>query len=514
MNEQLKKIPEALKQFWSGLSKTVRIVLIVGVVVVLALALALSLMLNRTEYVKIYDGLSASEASEILAILQGMDVDVKMEGGDSILVPDKREVEVRMYLATQNYPKSGLSYYLIQENSGMLTTDYERKQWETMQLQERLGASIETLTGVKQAIVTIAQSDESIFYLTDKTEPSASVTVHMKDGYKLGEEQVLGIRNLVASAVSGLSTDNVSMIDGNGNDLLGDSVTGTESKRSRLAAEVESQIKRKIDNVLEAPYGTGHFRVSVTANINTDNYIQEEMTYYPSQDDNNTGVIREETHATDDYTSTETDGGVPGTSTNADVTTYPTYSGNSETESSSTSDNIKYDVSYVKRLLERNGAYIEDLSVGVVIDKAIFEPGERDNLTELVAYAAGVPEDSVTVQGFLFYREAEEEPPIEEFNQNILYFGIAGGVLLLLIIVVIILLVRRRKKMLEQMALEEAAKLEREKMVNAAFGDAHDEEPQKLEIVEDSMRQEIKQFAMENPEIAAQMIKTWLRSEE
>ncbi|MDD2483990.1 MAG: flagellar M-ring protein FliF, partial [Eubacteriales bacterium] len=159
--------------------------ILIGAIVVVIGALVFSVLINTKDYVVIFDDLSETEANEILTVLQGMDVSVKIDGGDSIMVPAESEAEVRMALATQGYPKSGLSYYLIEENSGMLTTDYEKKQYANMQLQERIAASIGTLEGVKEAVVTITAPSEKVFYLQETEEATASVVIHMKDGYAL-----------------------------------------------------------------------------------------------------------------------------------------------------------------------------------------------------------------------------------------------------------------------------------------------------------------------------------------
>lgn len=519
MNERLKKITDPIKTFWGGLSMRVRIIIIAVILAVLILALALTMTLNKTEYVTIYSDLSETETSEILKALSDQEIEVRVVDGNAIQVPAEQESTVRMSLATAGYPKSGLSYYLIEENSSMLTTDYERRQYETLQLQERLGASIETLEGVKQAIVTLAQPEESVFYLTEKTEPTASVVVHMKTGQELKEEQVEGIRNLVASAVKGLTTNNVSITDGHGNSLTSDESSAADAKRTRLAAEVESAIKKKVEHVLEGPYGEEHFKVSVAATIDTDNLVREEMNYYPSDpqnNGNNTGVVNEETHATDNYSSNSGDGGVPGTSTNADVTEYPTGDGNSQTSSDSTSDNIKYDVSYVKTLLEKNGAYISALSIGVVVDKNSFDPGERENLTNLVAGASGIPRESITVESFKFYEEPTE-PEIEEGGLGMMTYIIIGVLAALLLAAVIAsILIRRRRKKLEAEALAEAERLEQERLATEAFGEEVDtEEPLgPIERIDNALVGEIKDFTINNPEVAAQMIKQWLRADE
>ena len=168
MNEQIKKVLTPLIQFWSNASAAVKRVVVGLVIFTVVVALVLSILLNSNEYVVIYENISAAESTEILAELQNMDVKVKTGPNGSIMVPEKDESRVRMALATAGYPKSGLSYYLIEENSGMLTTDYERKQYMNMQLQERIAASIRTLEGVRDAVVTITIPESRMFTFKDR----------------------------------------------------------------------------------------------------------------------------------------------------------------------------------------------------------------------------------------------------------------------------------------------------------------------------------------------------------
>ena len=217
MNEQIRKTLDPLKQFWGNTSKTVKKLVIGGLIVCIIVALVFSIILNTKEYVVIFDELSETENAEILSVLNGMSVDVKISETGAIMVLAEEESKVRMNLATEGYPKSGLSYYLIEENSGMLTTDYEKKQYVNMQLQERIAASIKTLDGVKSAVVTITVPEDDVFYLQDKEEPTASVIIHMKAGNTLSDGQVQGILNLVAKAVSGLKKENIALSDSQGN---------------------------------------------------------------------------------------------------------------------------------------------------------------------------------------------------------------------------------------------------------------------------------------------------------
>ena len=129
MNEQISKIAGSFKQFWANTSKSVKSIIIVGAILTLIVALVLSILMNTKDYVVLFDQLTATETSEILAQLQQMEVDVQLDSAGAITVPKQDESRVRMALATAGYPKSGLSYYMIEKGSGMLTTDYERQQY-------------------------------------------------------------------------------------------------------------------------------------------------------------------------------------------------------------------------------------------------------------------------------------------------------------------------------------------------------------------------------------------------
>ncbi|MDD2216391.1 MAG: flagellar basal-body MS-ring/collar protein FliF [Eubacteriales bacterium] len=514
MNEQLKKAPDKIKQFWSSAPHKLKKAVIIGIAMILVVALFFSIFLNTDEYVVIFDQLAQTETVEILAKLQEMDVKVKTGGDNSIMVLKEDEARIRMALATEGYPKSGLSYYLIEKSGGMLTTDYERKQYANMQLQERIAASIKTLDGVKDAVVTITMPSEQVFYLQEKEQATASVIIHMKQGSTLSERQIAGIQNLVAKSVIGLTSDNIALIDSQGNDLVGnDTRNNPDFLKVSLTKEIENEVKRKIMTVLEGPYKYSSFKISVTATVDTDDLIKEETLYTPSIDGNNTGVISDTSKTSESSSSTQADGGIPGTGSNSEIPTYPTGGSNGESTYTSSSEETKYQVSQVKSQLQKSGAKIESISIGIAIDKASFDPGERDRITQLVAFAAGVNPEDITVQNFVFDSK-EEKVDVTDFdeeknNKRFIYISIGAGVFILLAGLLALILFRKRKRALKS-AEEERTQIADEDALNELFGQ---EEVAHITPVSDSRAQAIKDFAKENPEIVAQMIKSWLKSD-
>lgn len=512
MNEQITKTLAPIKQFWAATSIGVKKMIIIGTIIAVAAAAGLSIFLNVKDYVVIYDRLTSTETSEILAQLQQMKVDVKVDGSGSIMVLKKDESRVRMALATAGYPRSGLSYYMIEQGGGMLTTDYERQQYVNMQLQERIAASIKTLDGVRDAIVTITPSDDNVFYLQEKEPPSASVIIHMENGNTLGESQVSGIQNLVVKSVAGLARENVAISDSSGNDLTGNSGTDIAGfSKISITRKIESDIKKKILSVLEGPYGGSNLRISVSATVDTDDLFKEEKLYTPSPDGNNSGVISEETRNEESSSTTNPEGGIAGTSSNSEIPTYPVFGNPGESESSSSSESTKYVVSQVISQFQKDGAKIEDVSIGIAIDKAVFEPEEEEKITRLVAYAVGVDSENIAVENFEFYTpDMPAKEPLEEgMNRMFIYIGAAGVVVLLAAAFGITVLFRKRRKHAE--IPEAEVPISDEEALNELFGE---ETVPQITPVKDARREQIKDFALSNPEIAAQMIRSWLKSDD
>ena len=242
MPEQIKKVLDNIKEFWGKRSKKMRIIIIAAIVAVLLGSLILTLALNQSEYVPLFSDLTDTETTEIMAALQELGVEVKLENGQ-IMVLSEEEATIRMQLAQEGYPKSGLSYYLIQDNASLLSTDYERQQYKNLQLQERIAASIKTITGVSDAVVTLSIPDENVFYLQETEPTTASVIIHLDQGVTLSEDQILGIQNLIAKSVSGLEKEDIALTDGNGNDLVSaaETMSGASSKIA-LTREIEQNL--------------------------------------------------------------------------------------------------------------------------------------------------------------------------------------------------------------------------------------------------------------------------------
>ena len=100
--------------------------------------------------------------------------------------------------------------YVYYEDNAVPRSKEERDKAFRLMMEQRLGETIETLDGVQEALVTISDRNGDT--------PIASVLVQMEyENAKLTQEQVVAIQKQLAGSVDGLTEDNISIIDTEGN---------------------------------------------------------------------------------------------------------------------------------------------------------------------------------------------------------------------------------------------------------------------------------------------------------
>ena len=223
MDEQLQKAWEAVKGLFAKINKKVKILL--GVVLALAVlgTAAYFIWAGSRPYQVLFTGLSDSEASSIVSYLEENGVSDYQINGDSILVPEDQENQLKAELVMSGYPKSGYLYESYFNNVSGMSTNSERDTAFRIALQERLEAVIRCFDGVKEASVNIAPGKDQTYVLDDKSKvnASASVVITLGAGVKLSAQQADAIRTMVSRSVQGLAIDDVSITDNLGNRYAG-----------------------------------------------------------------------------------------------------------------------------------------------------------------------------------------------------------------------------------------------------------------------------------------------------
>lgn len=535
MNERLNVIKERLAK----VSRRTKIIAAIAAAIIVVGAIVIALILNHRDYVVLFSDVTEEETTEILAKLQEMNIEYTSDGSGNIRVPENVADTTRAQLAQEGYPKSGFTYDVFTENAGGMTTDMEKQTYKLYELQNRIGATVRLFDGVKDAKVTIALGEEDRYVLSDSEDSengaSASVVMMMKDGGSPTERQALGVQRLVAQSVPGMQLENVTVLDGNGIVVSDGGETGSSSGETsqEIAKLIESQLTQKVVHVLEPFYGADNVRVSAKGAVNMEKIIRESTTYTTPEkidEEDKTGILSKETGARETSGGGDAAGGVVGTETNSDISQYTanaTQGNNGYTSESWTRDFL---VNQIKEQGEIDPGMLQDVTVSVAINGRTLGDLTTNKLQELVGNAVGIaPEDridKIAIANAPFYESTEGQnrsfmEQITETLKDNLLFVIIGVVVLLLLLTALIVFLRKRKKAEEE--LEEA--LEEEVPADLPLGEEEQtaEEEEGLEPLDlvslknersQQLRDTVRAFAEENPEISAQMLKLWLRGGE
>lgn len=532
MAEKLKTYWEKVKEILGKVSKKVWIAL--GVVVTVMIVAIAIVVASGNEYEVLFADLNTGDVTTIVSYLEENGItEYRLENGDTILVPKGRVANLQMQIIMQGYGTSGFAYEYYTDNVGALSTQSEREKAWLISMEEKLRACIITLENVRDAQVNIAEGEDHSYVLDsgNKVDASASVVVTMRDGKMLTDQQAAAIRALVAGGVQGLEVDSVEILDTLGNiytagDGLSSAATDASALKLQLEEKYNNLTRTNIMQILVPIFGANNVKVSVNCTVDVNRMTQASTEINaPEWSTNGEGIIGSKIW--DDYiirTEDETVGGEVGTESNSEIPEY--VEGEMEPDGSETeigsSGQIDYENPTTETYTERTAGYLTDCMVSVSINTANLTPEQIENLKSHVARAAGITDEyaasRISIFAGLFYVEPVDQKPgtALPFDSWILY-AIAGGVVLILVLLIIIISSISKKKrkqkeaellaMQQQMALEQMMNAPTEEEISADVMAMKNEKSMAL-------RKDIRRFADESPEIAAQIVKTLLRGGE
>lgn len=539
MNEQVQKVVKTVTQFWESQDKKRRILYIAMLVAIVLIAVIVTILLNKKDYIVLYEGLETTEASEMVSLIEEMGYEARLSGG-TIMVEKGTENDIVMQLAMQQYPKNKQSYTYTVEQTGMFTTDEEYRTNYLIDMQNRLSEQISSLETISGATVNLTAPEQKNTVIQELRQyPTAAITVYLDGIDKLSNKQIAGITNLVKMSWSGLTDENISIVDGYGIPQIIDTeadydVIVQETKKLAFKTNLENSIKEKILELLVPVYNEDGVSVAVNMLLDFDNKVSEN-TDYSADGNNNTGVLA---HADADNASggTTADGGVVGVEYNADDT-YPTGDTNGNGAWTENSLSNTYLVDTYKEQVEKVGYDVEGISIAVIIYTDYLSEDQKLDLVRLVGNSGTVNpeivEDVVTVTNFPKLSDIEDADanvvPVYLFGLTFDQLILVGAIILIILLIIFIVLAilsgnaKKKRKAFEQQVIEAssiAADGEGGEPTDMfVFGEGGEpiEIPSlmddQIETKEVVIRREISEFAKNSPEIVAQLLKTWMKED-
>ena len=419
-----------IEQIWANLlklgSRRLIALAMIGVSVFAMTGLA-GYFLSRPALEVLYAGLDRQDVSRIGAALKEADISFDVNSdGNTVLVRYGESARARMLLAEKGLPNSPNAGNELFDKLGSLgLTSFMQEVTRVRALEGELARTIQLMRGVKAARVHVVMPDQGSFRRT-REPASASVVIRTETADDVSAAKA--IRHLVASAVPGMTMEEVTVLntDGvllaSGNDLADTAPGGMLSLERTVSQEIVDNIRKTL-----TPYlGLRNFQVSVAARLNTDKRETNETIFNPDS-----RVERSVKITKQNQVSQNTSNQSPATvERNLPQETVKADDGKQSSEESKKSEELtNYEVSS-KTINTTSGGYgIDNISVAVLINKATLLAAlggkaapeainkQLNELEQLIASAAGAHKergDNIKISAVDFIdsgRDLEPQPP-------------------------------------------------------------------------------------------------------
>lgn len=261
---------DIIRRWWTDAAPLARAGLVVGLVAVLGALVYFVNAATSSQPIPLFTGMSAMEARQLADDLTTKKIPYELQdNGTTIAVrlPQAEARALRNRITQEGLPSGKVVGWEIFDTSSAITTEFERSIMYQRALQGELSQTITALPQVKRAKVHLALPKKTLLS-RGEGQPSASVAVSLKPGRSLTEKEAAGIANLVASSVPDLTTDRITIVDGNGT-TISPGQRGPAGKILDLQEKREETLEMDIVELLERTVGSGHVIAKVNVDMDT-----------------------------------------------------------------------------------------------------------------------------------------------------------------------------------------------------------------------------------------------------
>ena len=408
------------KDSWSNMSTSQRVLSAGGAVVLLAAIIGLSIYATRPDYRVLYSNLSGEDANRVLSMLKTEKVPYKLaDNGTTIMVPQEVVYDQRIKIAGEGgLVGQGIGFEIF-DKVKVGQTDFVQKINYTRALQGELARTISEFPSVESARVHLVIPKRSLF-VEEREEPSASVVLKLNNpNAKPDQKEITAILNMMIMSVEGLDKQHVSITDNGGKVLYQpeeDSLAGASSTQMEHRLQVQRNLERRIEEMLQPLFGPGR----VIAKVNADMDFSQKTIRRELYDPEKTAVRSEQRSEEAQQGQANLEAGAPDTNFRGDGITGSVSNQNGSRETRTTN----YEINKEEQQIVSNVGDLRRLTVAVIIDGTYqkvdgawsFIPRTAEELAQvrqLVSNAVGLDSargDSLEVSSIPF---SGSEPPAE-----------------------------------------------------------------------------------------------------
>jgi flagellar M-ring protein FliF len=437
MESLLKQLRELAKKF-TALSTALRFAMLGAAALLVLIIVLVQLGGASGSYEYAFTNLTAEDSGEAAAQLKAAKVPFRLEaGGTALAVPAAQVYDARLLLAAMGLPRGGGVGFEIFDRGDLGVSEFTQRVNFRRAIEGELGRTIGRLASVRSARVHITLPEKGL-YRDDDRKAVAAVVLNLQPGRTMVEKELAGVRHLVAAAVTGLNADAVTVVDGRGMVLAGDSTP--EAKAATDQHDLERSLEQRITDLLEPAVGAGAVVAKVTATFDN----AEVETTADAFDPDSTAVRSE--HKTNEVTNQEgpTAAGVAGAAANQPGSGVPGGGGTNKGMTERDDETHNYEISKTVTHTVSRGPRLRRLSIAVLVDSPLGKArgdAELKRLEDLSKSAIGFDArrgDQFQISGAVFSKVAVDGETTHDLwvmaPRTLRLAELIGGFVLLLLV--------------------------------------------------------------------------------
>ena len=517
MMESINKTLIGAKNGWTKIDTKKRTMMIVLIISILSIFAILTYSKGKADYVTLFSNLELKDAGVIAKDLEGKKIKYKLVNGGRDILVDKGVVDgYRIQLAMDGMLPESSTGFEIFDDTGMMVTDQDRAIMYQRALTGELQRSIMSLEAINSAKVLLVMPEKSIFE-TEEKPASASVVIEIKPSQRVNNDMIRGIAALISGAVNNMPLENIQVIDTNGTLLSGflnqessASALDVVSQYQEVRIGFENELQSNLSSLLGSAFGKEKIKVSVRADLDFDSEESTLISYSNpvarSEQINASGgnidIQQANGGSIDDNISNVTD------SVAGDRSTY--------------SKTINNELSTETKTTIKAPGKVNKLTTSIIYDGKLSDENLL-KIESIAAAATGYDEargDVISVEGIQFDREAEEKLQAEldeirlkeeegtgilgKYSEYItLGLRVFGGIFLISLVIMVARNMKRKSN--------EDRRFQEQLSVGTNVDRALEAVAEELEVEPDTKGIKAQKYAKDNPALAADLIKAWMK---
>jgi len=397
------EVTSQLKSLYKGIAPAKRFALVALVGGTIIGFVFLMNWAGSPDFQVLYSNLGPEDGGAIVSALKEKRIPYKISAnGSSILAPSEQIYDLRLELAANGLPRgSGIGFEIF-DNAKLGMTEFVQNVNYQRALQGELSRTIDRIDGVQSSRIHIVMPAKSLF-IEEESPATASVTLKLRTGRWLSKDQVQAIVHLVSSSISGLSPENITIVDNYGKMLSGtEDKSGTgqvSSDQLGLQEKMEKSLENRIQTMLETALGAGKAIARVSCALDFTREEKTEELYKPD----NKAIRSEQLFSERSGGKEAASSGVPGILSNMQATESVQVKGKPEAAAAqspepvqaqkaetSTADSsfmkqdrtVNYEISKVTSRIVEPFARLKSMSVAVMVDGIHKSVVGKDKQTE------------------------------------------------------------------------------------------------------------------------------------